>query len=532
MQLGFVAMDFKKLLPFIGLIILIFIIATLDLKEICAVFSTIDPFYSFLSFFSVFPVVFLSNVQWQILLKKQKIRVSFLYSLKNIFIGYFYGFITPGGIGAYTRSFYLSNESKTPLPKCVSNIIVFNTIDYLSLLLLGAIGGLFLSSISFYLFLTIITILIIVVALLLFFLKKEKSKPIFTKIVKSKIFATISDHLTDSVDSFYEDLPSFRDIILPFSISLFGWVVRSSILFLIARMFSVNVPFFYFILIIAVANVVASIPVTIYGLGTREAALISMFSVFNVIPEKILALSLFWFAVIWLFPSVIGAFVTAVETKKLNKSLLRDITIERFTKYMKKYPELYENLAVIVKKNIPRSVKKPYIVDLGCGPGLLSLEISKKIPKARIIGVDPSVKMLETANKNIKQDNFQTRIGKSDKLPIENNSVDIVVSRFSLTYWDKPKDSFTEINRVLKPGGRVVLEALNKDFSKWRLFLIKIHMFFKGAGGDVVRYHIDAYKTAYSVDSVKKLLTSSGFKITYTEGVKEDWKFIFTAKKK
>ena len=525
-------MDLKKLLPIIGIIILIYIFATLDLNEIYTVFLTIDPLYLVLSFFSVVPIVLLSNVQWQILLKKQKIRVGFFYSLKNIFIGYFYGFITPGGVGAYTRSFYLSNESKTPLPKCVSNIIVFNTIDYLSLLLLGAIGGLFLSSISFYLFLTIITILIIVVALLLFFLKKEKSKPIFTKIVKSKIFATISDHLTDSVDSFYEDLPSFRDIILPFSISLFGWVVRSSILFLIARMFSVNVPFFYFILIIAVANVVASIPVTIYGLGTREAALISMFSVFNVIPEKILGLSLFWFAVIWLFPSVIGAFVTAVETKKLNKSLLRGITIERFTKYMKKYPELYENLAVIVKKNIPRSVKKPYIVDLGCGPGLLSLEISKKIPKAKIIGVDPSVKTLEIANENVKQDNFQTMAGTSEKIPVKNNSADIVVSRFSLTYWDKPKDSFTEINRVLKPSGRIVLEALNKDFSKWRLFLIKIHMFFKGARGDVVRYHVDAYKTAYSVDSVKKLLTSSGFKITYTEGIKEDWKFIFIAKKK
>jgi len=65
-----------------------------------------------------------------------------------------------------------------------------------------------------------------------------------------------------------------------------------------------------------------------------------------------------------------------------------------------------------------------------------------------------------------------------------------------------------------------------------RLFLIKIHMFFKGAGVDVIRYHIDAYKTAYSVDSIKKLLTSSGFKITYTEGLKEDWKFIFIAKKK
>ena len=524
-------MNLKKLLPIIGIIILIYIFATLDLNEIYTVFLTIDPLYLVLSFFSVFPIVLLSNIQWQILLKKQKIRVGFFYSLKNIFIGYFYGFITPGGVGAYTRSFYLSNESKAPLPKCVSNIIVFNTIDYLSLLLLGAVGGLFLSSVSPFLFLTIVTVLIVFVVLFLFFLKKERSKPMFIRIVQSKIFATISDQLTDSVDSFYEDLPCFKEIILPFSISIFGWIVRFSILFLIAGMFSINVPFYYFILIIAVANVVASIPVTIYGLGTREAALISLFSVFNVIPEKILALSLFWFAVIWLFPSVIGAVITAVETKKLNKSLLKDNTIERFTKYMKKYPEFYENLADIIKKNIPRSVKKPCIVDLGCGPGLLSLEISKKIPKAKIVGVDPSVKMLEIANENVKKDSFQMMTGTSEKIPIKSNSADIVVSRFSLTYWEKPQDSFAEISRVLKPGGRFILEALNRDFPKRRLFLIKIHMFFKATGGDVVRYHIDAYKTAYSIDSIKKLFSDSGFKIIYEEGSKKDWKFIVVAKK-
>ena len=254
--------------------------------------------------------------------------------------------------------------------------------------------------------------------------------------------------------------------------------------------------------------------------------------VFNVIPEKILALSLFWFAVIWLFPSVIGGVITAFETKKLNDDFLNKNTIGGFTKYMKKYPEFYENLTVIVKKNIPRSVKEPCIVDLGCGPGLLSSEISKKIPKARIIGVDSSVKMLETANKNIKQDNFQTMIGKSDKLPIENNSVDIAVSRFSLTYWEKPQDSFAEISRVLKPSGRFILEALNRDFPKRRLFLIKIHMFFKAAGGDVVRYHIDAYKTAYSFDSVKKLFKDSGFKIISEEGDKREWRYIVVAQKK
>jgi ubiquinone/menaquinone biosynthesis C-methylase UbiE len=281
----------------------------------------------------------------------------------------------------------------------------------------------------------------------------------------------------------------------------------------------------------AVGDVVASIPISIYGLGTREAALISMFSIYNVIPEKILAFSLFCVVIIWLFPSVIGVIVTAFETKKLNNFSLQDKTIQRFTKYMKKYPELYDNLAVIVKKNIPINVKKPFIVDLGVGPGLLPLHIFKKIPNAKIVGVDPLIKMLEIANENVKEQGFQTLIGKSERIPLKNNSVDIVVSRFSLTYWEQPKKSFIEISRVLKPGGRAILECLNKDFPKWRLFLIKTNMFFRAAGSDVARYHVDAYKTAYSIDSVKKLFSNAGLKIIFEEGDKKGWKFIVIAEK-
>jgi len=162
-------MNLKKLLPIIGIIILLFIIATLDLNEIYVVFSNINPIYSFLCFFAILPVVILTNIQWQILLKKQRIHVSFFYSLKNIFIGYFYGFISPGGIGAYTRSLYLEHESSAPLGKCLSNIIIFNTIDYLSLLLLGAIGAVLLSSIYPNLFVVIIVVIVVVISLLLTF---------------------------------------------------------------------------------------------------------------------------------------------------------------------------------------------------------------------------------------------------------------------------------------------------------------------------------------------------------------------------
>jgi glycosyltransferase 2 family protein len=525
-------MNYKKLLPIIGIIILVYIIFTLDLEQIYSVVSNINPLYSFLSLFAIIPVVILTNIQWQILLKKQRINVSFFYSLKNIFIGYFYGFISPGGIGAYTRALYLENESKSPLGKCLSNIVIFNTIDYLSLLLLGAIGAILISSIYPYLFAIIVIVIFFIVALLLFFLKKEKSKNLFLKIIQTRIFATVKDRLTESLDSFYEDLPRFKDVLLPFIISIIGWVVRFAELFFISRLFLIDVPFVYFILIIAVANVIASIPITVYGLGTREASLISMFFIFDVIPEKVLSLSLFWFIIIWFSPSIIGAFITYFETKKFSKLFLNEKSAERFSNYMKKYPELYRYLAAIVKENISNEITNPMIVDLGVGPGLLSEEIINQIPKAKVVGVDPSEKMLNLANKNVKKDVFMTMLGNSEKIPLEKSTVDVVVSRFSLTYWKNPKDSFKEINRILKPGGVIVLEALNKRFSKLRLFAIKTHMFFKGAGSDVIRYHSDAFKTAYEIEKVERFLKNSGFDIIYKESNKKDWKFVLVSEKK
>ena len=524
-------MEYKKLLPIIGVIILIFIVFTLDLNKIYEVFSLINPLYSFICFFAIIPIVIMTNIQWQLLLKKQKIKVSFFYSLKNIFIGYFYGFISPGGLGAYTRSLYLEHESKCHLPKCLSNIIIFNTINYISLLFLAAIGAVILSSIFPYLFVFIIILIIIVISLLLFLLKKEKSKIVFTKIIKIRVFAAVKDRLISSLDSFYEDIPRFKDVIIPFIISVIGWFISSAELYFISRLFNIYTPFFYFIFIIIVADVIASIPISIYGLGTREVTLIAIFSFFNVAPENIVSLSLFWFVIIWLTPSIIGAFITYVETKKFYKFSLNEKTAEKFSDYMKKFPELYSYLVSIVKKNIPKNFEKLIILDLGTGPGILYFEINKQIPKAQVIGIDPSDKMLKVANKNIKNNDFKTMRGKAEKIPLKNDSVDIVVCRFSITYWEKPEVGFTEIFRILKPGGKIVLEVLNKDFPKLKLFIIKLHMFINKAGNEVIRYHSESYKTAYNVKQVENFLRNSNFKIIFKEWKKRDWKFIIVGEK-
>ncbi|MCK5030179.1 MAG: flippase-like domain-containing protein [Thermoplasmatales archaeon] len=524
-------MKFKKLLPIVGVIILIIIINTLDLQKIIDIFSKINPVYSILSFLIIIPLIVLTTIEWQLLLKKQKIKVSFSYSIKNFFIGYFYGFITPGAFGAYTRSIYLSEESGVPLPKCVSNIIIFNTIEYLGMLSVGAIGAIYLSSIYPYLFHIIIVIIIIVISLFSFFFKFKRSRILFTKIVQSRIFVTVRNRIKNSITSFYEDLPKFKDVILPFGISVFGWFLKYIMMFFVAKLFFIEIPFLYFIMVMAVADVIASLPISIYGLGTREAALITMFKFWDVQSEKIVSLSLFLFVIIWLTPSVIGSFITFFETKKLGKFVLTGKSIKKFEIYMKKYPELYRYTTEIVKKNIPKKVDKPVIIDLGAGPGLLSSEMGKQIPNAQIIAIDPSDKMLDLANKNVKKEGFKTIIGTSEHIALKNDFADIVVSRFNLTYWKKPRDSLIEIRRVLKPGGKIVLEALNKDFPKYYLFLIEIHMFFKSAGLDIIRYHLESYKTAYKIQHTERLLKNAGFKITYKEFNKNEWKYLIIAKK-
>ena len=524
-------MKIKKLLPIIGIIILIIIISTLDLQKIINIFSKINPIYSFFSFFVIIPLIILVNIEWQLLLRKQRIKVSFWYSIKNFLIGYFYGFITPGAFGAYTRSIYLSEESGVPLPKCVSNLIIFNTIESIGILMIGAIGTIYLSSIYPNLFYIIIIVIIFNISLFFFFFKDKRSRILFTKIVKLRIFATVKDKLENSIESFYEDLPKFKDVILPFILSVSGWFLKYIMMFFVAKLFFINIPFLYFIMVVAVADVIASLPISIYGLGTREVALITMFNLWKVPKENVVSLSLFWFVIIWLTPSIIGSFVTFFESKKYEKFVLTDNSIKNFDSYMKRYPEHYRYTTDIVKKNIPKKVKKPVIVDLGAGPGLLSLEIDKQIPNAKIIAVDPSQKMLDLANKNVKKEGFQTMIGSSDNIPLKNDSVDIIVSRLNLTYWNKPVDSLIEIRRVLKLGGKIIIEAINKDFPNYYLFLIKIRMFFKSAGLDVIRYHMDSYKTAYKFDHIEMSLKKTGYKITYKEYKKNKWKYLIVGEK-
>ena len=310
-------MDWKKSLPVVGIVLLVYVLWRFDLGKILAVFTTINPLYVALCFLGMPVIMLIVTFEWQLVLKRQCIHVSFVYSLKNFLIGYFYGFITPGGFGAYLRALYLKHESKAPLPKCVSNIITFNTLDYISLFLLGSIGGLFLLGRNLYLLVLILVLLFSAVALFVFFLRQKTSKHLFERLLRTQIFQFIQRYMDDSIESFYEDLPTFRSLLLPFLVSFFGWFVFFTELYLIAQLFAIHVPYVTFIFMVAIAATIATIPISLYGLGTRDATLVALLSLYGIQPQNSISFTLFWFVIFWVTPSIIGAFITVLESKKL-----------------------------------------------------------------------------------------------------------------------------------------------------------------------------------------------------------------------
>jgi ubiquinone/menaquinone biosynthesis C-methylase UbiE len=92
------------------------------------------------------------------------------------------------------------------------------------------------------------------------------------------------------------------------------------------------------------------------------------------------------------------------------------------------------------------------ILDLGAGDGYLTRHLSKTFPNAKIYALDASESMLSEHTNGVKLINSD-----SDNIPLENNSVDLVVSLATFHHVKKKKETFEEINRILAPKGHFVI---------------------------------------------------------------------------
>lgn len=110
--------------------------------------------------------------------------------------------------------------------------------------------------------------------------------------------------------------------------------------------------------------------------------------------------------------------------------------------------------------------KNYHVLDIGCGPGSITCDIAKLIPKGNIIGIDPVKELVDAGNqlailKNIPNVRFES--ASAYNLPFDDNSFDLVHSHQVLVHLADPVRALKEMFRVVKPAGFVCVRDSDLD---------------------------------------------------------------------
>lgn len=315
----------KKVFPVIGLIIFVLILLSIDLDKFIETIAGARLDYLFFALILGFIGIFIRALKWKTLIQTQGIKISSVKTFKYYLIGISAGLITPGRIGDLIKAFYIK-EKINSLSKALSTVVVDRLIDIAILIIAGVLAvlifGQFFNTVLVY-YSSIVLLVIAFAMFLVIFLNKK----IFKKLLKPLFYLFVSDKhkklLKGGFDKFFESVEKMLQkkyfIVIATLFGIISWAISIIGAFFLAESINLNIPLYFMFLAIPIITLLDIVPISISGIGTRDVALIFLFSFIGLGIEYAVSFSFLYFLVFYIVTSLVGWGLFSTEKIDINK---------------------------------------------------------------------------------------------------------------------------------------------------------------------------------------------------------------------
>jgi ubiquinone/menaquinone biosynthesis C-methylase UbiE len=154
-------------------------------------------------------------------------------------------------------------------------------------------------------------------------------------------------------------------------------------------------------------------------------------------------------------------------------------------------------------------------LDLGCGPGQITILLAKRWPSVQWVGLDAAPTMLEQGRKDAAAagvtsiENQTVRVGPECyvRLPFDDASFDLVVCNSVLHHLTDPMQSLDEMARVARPGAVFLLRDLARPLAP--LYPLHVRVFGRHYEGEMRRLYQASVRAAYTAEELADMLQRS-----------------------
>jgi uncharacterized protein (TIRG00374 family) len=292
----------------VGVLLLVILLTRLDIDQAYQTVCKADPYLIAISIVALIPLIFVKTIRWRGILRSQGVRFRFWPAFLAYFGSLFIGSLTPGRLGEFVKVVHVHRDCGVSPARAFSSVLGDRLFDFYALLTVGASALLVFTFKGVEILKLAVAALVLTLPLVLFVNNTtfDRFRQLGLKMggLGRKLFAQGSWLL--------EMRQGLRQLtwvwgILAILLTGLAYVLFFGQCYLLAVALELPVDYVHVSHAVALGSLAALLPISVAGLGTREAAIVAYLSKVGASEGSALAFSMLIFVTFYIAGGVIGA---------------------------------------------------------------------------------------------------------------------------------------------------------------------------------------------------------------------------------